>query len=71
MQPRSYMTEVLVEGSWSSNALRFATAHEAEMAGRELLSRWMVPTDYRAAPSEDPPNYRMTGEYQRAERIES
>jgi hypothetical protein len=31
----------------------------------------MVPTDYRAAPSEDPPNYRMTGEYQRAENIAS
>jgi hypothetical protein len=65
--PRSYKTEVLVEGSWASNALRFAT--EAEMAGRELLSRWLVPSDYRAAPSEDPINARMLGEYQRAEMI--
>jgi hypothetical protein len=71
MQTRSYKTEVFTDGGWYSNALRFATAQEAKMAGRELLSRWMVPTDYRSAPSEDPPNYRMTGEYQRAERLES
>jgi hypothetical protein len=71
MQPRSYKTEVYVDGEWASNALRFATPQEAEMAGRELLSRWMVPTDYRSAPSEDPPNSRMTGEYQRAERLET
>jgi hypothetical protein len=70
-QPSSYKTEVLVEGSWASNALRFATAEEAEMAGRELLSRWYVPTDYRSAPSEDPVNARMPGEYMRAEHIAS
>jgi hypothetical protein len=44
-------------GSWSSNALRFATKEEAEASGKELLSRWFVPTDSRAVESEDPVNY--------------
>jgi hypothetical protein len=69
--PSSWKTEVLVEGSWASNALRFASEDEALMAGRELLSRWFVPTDYRAAASADPVNARMTSEYQRAEHVAS
>ena len=68
-QPSSYACEVCVEGKWATNALRFATAEEARMHGRELLSRWFVPTDYRATPSEDPVNARMSGEYQRAESV--
>lgn len=55
----SYKTEVLVDGSWSTNALRFATKEEAEKAGIELLSRWWVPIDSRAAESNDPVNYRF------------
>jgi len=52
----SFKTEVCCSGSWSANALRYATAAEAEAAGRELLSRWYVPTDSRAVPSADPVN---------------
>lgn len=59
MKNTSWKTEVCVEGEWASNALRFATQAEAENAGRELLSRWYVPTDYRAATSDDPVNYRF------------
>ena len=43
--------------SWSSNACVYATKEEAESAGRELLSRWYVPTASRAAPTSDPVNY--------------
>jgi len=57
----SWKTEVCTihngEKSWASNALRFATKIEAEKAGHELLSRWYVPIDSRAAESEDAVNY--------------
>ena len=55
----SWKTEVCVSGKWATNALRFATREEAEKAGVELLSRWFVPTDSRAAESNDPVNYRF------------
>jgi hypothetical protein len=55
----SYKTEVYADESWSSNSLRFATKEEAEENGKELLSRWMVPTDSRATETEDPVNYRF------------
>ena len=53
----SYKTEVCVDGKWANSAVRFATAKEAEEYGVELLSRWFVPTDSRAAESADPVNY--------------
>jgi len=56
----SWKTEVCAQGSWSSNALRFATKEEAEASGRELLSRWFVPTDSRATETPDEPvNYKF------------
>lgn len=54
----SFRPMVLVEGKWSGNGLRFATREEAERQGRDLLARWFVPTDSRADPSDDAPNYR-------------
>ena len=57
----SWKTEVCTiyqgQESWASNALRFATKIEAEKAGRELLFRWIVPVNSRAAQSEDAVNY--------------
>ena len=55
----SYKPEVLVQGQWSSNSLRFATAKEAEASARELMSRWFVPVDGRAGTSDDAVNYRF------------
>ena len=55
----SWKPEVCVYGQWAGNALRFATKEEAEASGKELLSRWFVPTDSRATESEDPVNYRF------------
>ena len=55
----SWKAEVFVDGTWSSNALRFATKEEAEKSGRELLSRWFVPTDSTASVSNDPVNYKF------------
>ena len=56
---KSWKMEVCVDGTWSSNAVRFATKQEAEDAGVELLGRWFVPTDSRAAESDDEVNYRF------------
>lgn len=56
---RSWKPEVFVDGQWASNSLRFRTQDEAERSGRELLSRWFVPTDSRATESTDRPNYRL------------
>lgn len=41
----------------ATNAVRFATAEEADRAGAELLSRWFVPTGYEVRESDDPVNY--------------
>ena len=56
---KSFKIEVLVSGKWSSNALRFATKAEAEASVRELMSRWFVPADGRAAESEDPVSHKF------------
>lgn len=59
MKTKSYKPEVLVDGKWSTNALRFATAEEAFGSMMALRMRWWVPTDGRATESEDPVNYRF------------
>jgi hypothetical protein len=60
MTHKSWKPEVFIpsENKWHGNALRFATEKEAADNARDLLSRWFVPTDSRATPSEDPVNYR-------------
>ena len=60
--------EVFTE-SWNSNSCAFATKAEAESAGRELLSRWFLPTDSRAVESDEPVNYQFVDG--RPKRIES
>ena len=52
--PVSFAVEVFVEGSWSGNALRFPDVETARAYGRDLLSRWLLPTEYRTVPSDDP-----------------
>ena len=56
---KSFKPEVLVDGQWSTNGLRFATAEEAYGSVMLLRMRWWVPTDGRATESEDPVNYRF------------
>jgi len=58
MKNKSWKPEVLVDGRWSSNALRFATQEEAFGSMMMLRMRWWVPTDGRATESEDAVNYR-------------
>jgi len=61
MKTKSWKPEVLVDGQWATNALRFATEEEAFGSMMMLRMRWWVPTDGRATESEDPINYRHQG----------
>ncbi len=51
-----WKTEVLVEGSWSSNGVVWPDEDSAVKAGKDLLSRWMVPTDHRPVEVDEEPN---------------
>lgn len=42
------------DGSFSQNALCFATEAEALTSAMDLYNRWMLCTDYRAVESADP-----------------
>ena len=53
----NFKPEVFVEGKWSGNGLVFATREEAELWGKDLLMRWILPTDARAVESKEPVNY--------------
>lgn len=53
----SFKAEFLVDGRWSTNAVRFATEAEAKAYASDLFMRWTQPTDRRVEPSDDPPNY--------------
>ena len=44
-----------------TNAVRFATAEEANRAGEELLGRWIAPTGFDVRESEDAVNYVFQG----------
>jgi len=51
-----WITEVCCSGEWSRNQLVWPDEHSAKQAGADLLSRWMVPTDYRATQVDEEPN---------------
>lgn len=60
--PKSWKPEVQVAGEgekWHDNAVRFATKEEAELSAKDLFGRWMLATAWRAAPSDDPVNYKI------------
>lgn len=63
----SWAPEVLVDGRWCGNALRFATEAEAARSASALLMRWFVPTDSRAVQSQDAVNYTLTADGQLVE----
>ena len=57
----SFKPEISTDGgkSFSQNAQVFATREEAEAMARDIFSRWMLATDYRASETTDPVNYRL------------
>lgn len=56
----SWKPEVIADssGKWARNGLAFATKEEAEASARDLASRWMLVTDWRAVESDQPVNYK-------------
>lgn len=58
----SYKGEVLVQGQWSTNALRFPTEEQALGYARDLHARWTLCVDYRATECEDEANHTWTDE---------
>lgn len=58
----SFKPEVYVQGEWAQNNLAFATKEEAELSARDLMSRWMLVEDCRAAESDQPVNYKIVEE---------
>lgn len=55
----SWKPEVLVDGKWASNSLRFATKAEAERSAKQKFNDWFAVTDYRATESDDPVTHQM------------
>lgn len=49
-------------GQWYGNALRFATCEEALNSARDLSMRWTLVREYDAHESDDPVNYRLSGQ---------
>lgn len=57
----SFKPEVSTDGgkTFASNALRFATREEAEASAKDLMSRWLLVTDWRVAESDDPVEHKI------------
>ena len=57
----SFKPEVSTDGghTFHQNNLAFVTREEAETSARDLMSRWMLVTDWRAVESDQPVNYRL------------
>ena len=64
LSPRSWKPEVVTDssGKWYGNALRFPTEAEALANATDLAGRWLSVRDFRAAPSDDAPNYNYTSD---------
>ena len=57
--PYKYGVELKGESKLSFNSVVFATKEEADLAGRELLSRWFAPIGYKVVQTEDEVNYEI------------
>ena len=58
----SYKPEVQTAGdgdTWTGNALRFATAAEAEQYVSDLAMRWTAVEDTRVIEDDEPVNYEL------------
>ena len=59
----SFKPEVSTDGgrTFHQNALALATREEAETSARDLMSRWMLVTDWRVVESDQSVNYTLKG----------
>ena len=62
-KPKSWAAEVVTspDGNFNGNAVRFATAKEAEEYVADLAFRWILVRGTRVVPTNDPVNYRWNG----------
>lgn len=52
--------EVINEpGKYHTNNLAFATHEEAKRSAKDLMSRWMLVTNWKVIESDQPVNYRL------------
>jgi len=58
---RSWAPEVIADssGTWTGNALRFATEAEAQAWVKDLSMRWFLVRETRVVTSPDPVNYQI------------
>jgi len=56
----SWKPEVIADssGKWATNALRFATEHEASESAHDLACRWLAVRQWRATECDDPVSHR-------------
>lgn len=57
----SFKPSVSTDGgvTFNENNLAFTTREEAEASAKDLMSRWMLVTDWRVIESDQPVNYRL------------
>ena len=57
----SFKPSVSTDGgaTFNENNLAFATREEAEISAKDLMSRWMLVTDWRVIESDQPVNYAL------------
>ena len=56
----SFKPEIEVGGKeWGRNALCFATEQEAMISARDVYSRWMLATNYRAVEVDEPVTHKL------------
>lgn len=57
----SFKPSVSTDGgtTFNENNLAFATREEAEASAKDLMSRWMLVTDWRVIESDQPVNYTL------------
>ena len=51
-----WKTQVFADAEWVGNGVVWPDKASAECAGRDLLSRWTVPSAYRTVETTDKPN---------------
>jgi hypothetical protein len=68
----NYQSGMMVKGEDKpcTNAVVYATEKEAFEAGKELMSRWLVPYDHCVVTTMEPVNYRFNFKIYYPERIE-
>jgi hypothetical protein len=53
---KGFISEVLVSGAWSRNAVVWPDEESAQSAGADLMGRWMLVQDFRSVSVEEQPN---------------